>query len=92
MTMFGSFLFTMFALFRFVYTLAFFFTGSHVNIRDEFERSPLHYAARSGEAGVTRLLLEKGEFTFLFELISHQSLIEHIVTHYILLKNIRKSH
>ena len=53
-------------LFRFVYVyiLLSSFAGAHINTKDRDHLSPLHFAAAFGNRGVTKLLLEKGEFTF----------------------------
>ena len=42
--------------------------GAHVNTRDGQQRSPLHWTAIRGNVEVSKLLLEKGEFTFFSEL------------------------
>ena len=71
MTMFGSFLFTMFAIvWVYLCILLSSFAGAHVNTKDEDQWTPLHYAADNGNLETAKVLLEKGEFTFFSELSS----------------------
>ena len=54
-----------------IYTLLSFFAGAHVNAKDGYQWSPLHFAnaaSANGNLGVTKLLLENGAFTFFSEL------------------------
>jgi len=74
-TMFGSFLFTMFAIvWVYLCILLSSFAGAHVNTKDEYQWTPqwtpLHYAAGNGNLETAKVLLEKGEFTFFSELSS----------------------
>ena len=71
MTMFGSFLFTMSALvWVYLRILLSSFAGAHVNTKDVYQQSPLHWAAVRGNSETAKFLLEKGEFTFFSELSS----------------------
>ena len=43
------------------------FVGASLNVTDEYERSPLHWAARHNGLEVAQLMQQKGEFSFFFE-------------------------
>ena len=67
MTIFGSVLFTVFALVQvclFCISLSL-YIGAEVLVSDEDGRSPLYWAAYNGKYKLAEHLLQKGEFNFL---------------------------
>ena len=55
---------------RFVYSIFLYFVGASLNVTDEYENSPLHFAAAYNNLEVTQLLLQKGELSFFIEIIT----------------------
>ena len=60
--------------FRFVYSIFLYFVGASLNVTDWYKWSPLHFAARYSNLEVAQLLLQKGEFSFLIEFTTVESI------------------